>query len=119
MPGHDEQNPRNSESDISKAQSQQQPPIAGQQSGEGRQDQSETGQQSSDFSSQSPDVESRQGQTGEDTMTEQRSDIEGASLSQSQDNSGFVGSEGRQDSSSQLVEEQDFDKDGQGAPDRE
>ena len=118
------QNPATgSESDISKAQSQQQPPSQANQNeltGEQR-GQFETGQQSGDQAA------TGQGQTGAgpdeglqgDTATQQRTDVEGSSLGSAErgePESGFVGSEGKQDSSSELVEDQEFKKDGQGAP---
>lgn len=129
MPDQDKQIPgAGSESDISKAQSQQQPPNqasqqpeTGQQSGqfetgqkgsaEFSEDQAATGQAQSPAS---PDA-ARQG----DIATQQRTDVEGGSLASQETGeaeSGFVGAEGQQDSSSQLVEDQEFDKDGQGAP---
>ena len=81
-------------------------------------DEAATGQAQSGQASGSPDA----GLQG-DTLAQQRSDVEGASLSGSeggQSSSGFVGSQGRQDSSSELVEEEDededFARDGQGAP---
>lgn len=131
MANERDQNPNTgSESDISKSQSQQQPPNqasqqqreTGQQSGQfedGRQDNAElSGDQAATGQSQSgsPDA----GMQG-DTLAQQRSDVEGASLSGSesgQASGGFVGSKGQQDSSGQLVNEEDeeFGKDGQGAP---
>ncbi|MDP9421794.1 MAG: hypothetical protein M3Q19_02995 [Pseudomonadota bacterium] len=125
MANEQDKNPTTgSETDISKAQSQQQPPQqASQQQGETdpRQGQVETGQQDNEeltgdqaATGSSPDA----GLQG-DTLTQQRTDVEGASL-QSQTTgeaqSGFVGAEGEQDTSSELVEDQDFEKDGQGAP---
>ena len=131
MANERDQNPTTgSESDISKSQSQQQPPNqASQQQGEAgqREGQFETGQQDNaelsgdqaatgQQQSGSPDA----GMQG-DTLAQQRTDVEGASLSGSeggQTSSGFVGSQGKQDSSSELVEEEDedFALDGQGAP---
>ena len=123
MPDQDNQNPKTgSESDISKSQSQQQPPSqASQQQGESGQqgneelrgDQPATGE---DQAGAGPD-ENSQG----DTMAQQRTDIEGASLQspeKGEPESGFVGSQGQQDTSSELVDEEDkdFGKDGQGAP---
>lgn len=142
MPDQDNQNPSTgSQSDISKSQSQQQPTGQGQDrepSGESRQfetgsqsdsersgDQAQTGQsQTGQSQSGSPD-EGLQG----DTQTQQRTDVEGAGQSESggvqsgefsgESGSGFVGSQGQQDSSSELVDEEDedFARDGQGAPD--
>ena len=103
------------ESDISKAQSQQQPLQQGQQQPEAeRQGQFEKGQ-------------SEQSETGEagaaETATRQRTDVEGASLQsegKGEAESGFVGSQAQQDTSSELVqdedEDEDFAKGGQGAP---
>lgn len=113
------------ESDISKAQSQQQPPNQAQQqeseTGE-RKGQFETGQQGQpqfgeDRSAGAPD----QGQQG-DTLTQGRTDVEGGSLAsresgEAQDN--FIGSQGQRDSSSELVQEEqdeDVERSGQGAP---
>ena len=55
-----------------------------------------------------------------DTLSQQRTDIEGAAggtPESGEAESGFVGSKGQQDTSSELVDEEDedFDKDGQGA----
>lgn len=129
MPDQDNQNPTTgSESDISKSQSQQQPPNqASQQQGETgeRKGQFETGQQSdSELSGDQAATGQAQGSSPDaglqgDTLTQQRTDIEGGSLQSSETGeaeSGFVGAEGEQDTSSELVEDQDFEKDGQGAP---
>ena len=131
MANERDQNPATgSESDISKSQSQQQPPNqAGQQQGEAgkQQGQFETGQQDNDeltgdqaatsqAQSDSPDA----GLQG-DTLAQQRTDVEGgspASQESGEAGAGFVGSQGQQDSSSELVEDEDeeFARDGQGAP---
>ena len=117
MPDQDNQNPTTgSESDISKSQSQQQPPNQERQQ-QGKEELS--GDQAASGQSQTgagPD-EGLQG----DTMAQQRTDVEGASLQspeKGEAESGFVGSQGQQDSSSQLIDEEDeeFGKDGQGAP---
>lgn len=124
------QNPTTgSESDISKSQSQQQPNQANQQSGERGQQQGqfETGQQGNEAltgdqaatgqaQSGSPDA----GMQG-DTLTRQRADVEGSSLGSQESGeggSGFVGSQGQRDRSSELIDEEDedFSRDGQGAP---
>ena len=91
------------ESDISKAQLQQQPPQQAKQ-------QPETGQEAQ---AGQPDA----GLQGE-TLAEQRTDIEGASLGKEKGEaeSGFVGSEGHQDTSSELVEDEEFDEGGESAP---
>ena len=129
MAEKDTQNPTTgTESDISKAQSQQQPPDQARQQGETgeRQGQFETGQQAG--AEQSGDqAATGQAQAGAgpdeglqgDTLAQQRTDVEGGTLASEETGeaeSGFVGSEGQQDTSSKLVEDQDFEKDGQGAP---
>src|SRR5918993_313788 len=137
MPDQDQQNPNTgSQSDISKAQSQQQPPTqASQQQSETgeRSEKFETSQQGSAWQSgdQAATGQSQSGSADEglqgDTLAQQRTDVEGAGLSGSsgeaggQSSSGFVGSQGQQDSSSQLVNEadEDFAQDGQGAPEGE
>ena len=136
MANEQDKNPTTgAQSDISKAQSQQQPPNqASQQQGEtGQQsgqfetaqqggteqtgDQAATGQAQSGQSSSSSADEGLQG----DTLSQQRTDIEGGSLASQasgEGQSGFVGSEGQQDTSSELIEDEDeeFGRDGQGAP---
>ena len=129
MPDQDNQNPTTgSESDISKSQSQQQPPNqASQQQGEtgARQGQFETGQQGeSEQTGDQAATGQAQGSSPDaglqgDTLAQQRTDIEGGSLRSPEtgkEEGGFVGSEGREDTSSELVEDQDFEKGGQGAP---
>ena len=96
------------ETDITKSQSQQQPPQAEadkqREAGQfetGQQGQPELGQQESE----APD-EGLQG----DTLAQQRTDIEGAAKGTPESGeaeSGFVGSKGEQDTSSELVDEQD------------
>jgi hypothetical protein len=106
------------ESDISKAQAQQQPAAQAEQpaeTGEQR-GQFETNQQgqpaefAQDKSAGSPDL----GQQG-DTLAQQRTDIEGASLQSAEEEdepgTGFVGSKGERDTSSELVEDKDVDED--------
>jgi hypothetical protein len=56
-----------------------------------------------------------------DTLSQQRTDVEGGSLAAGESDEiagGFVGSKGERDSSSRLVddEDEDFARDGQGAP---
>jgi len=98
------------ETDISKAQSQQQPPEQAKQ-------QPETGEAQGQFEA----GQSQQFETGEasseglesETATKQRSDIEGASqqdLERGEAESGFVGTKGDQDTSSELVENEDDEK---------
>jgi hypothetical protein len=102
------------ESDISKAQATQQPTDQAER-------QPETGAQSqqAEFGQDRSEGQPDEGLQGE-TATEQRSDIEGTSQSpqKGEAESGFVGSQGQQDSSSELVDEddEDFAKGGQGAP---
>lgn len=129
MANDQNQNPTTgAESDISKAQSQQQPPSqARQQENErgeregqfetGQQgQQGQPGQQGSDSPSASPDAGLQ-----DDTLEQGRTDVEGGSLASRESGeagSGFIGSEGQRDSSGQLIEEEDedFARDGQGAP---
>ena len=101
------------QSDISKSQATQQPTDRqGQQPDTGEQRQ--PAELDQDRSAQSD--EAREGETA----TRQDTDIEGASQSpeKGEAESGFVGSQGQQDSSSELVDKDkdDFGKDGQGAP---
>jgi hypothetical protein len=104
------------ETDISKAQAQQQPPTQANQQAETSEqadDQAATGQAQ-------PDASPDEGLQGE-TATQKRADIEGGSLGKEttgEAESGFVGAQGKQDTSSELVEDddEDFAKDGQGAP---
>lgn len=127
----DKNPPTGTESDISKAQSQQQPPQqASQDLGvpDRKPGQFETGQQAG---SEQPGDQAATGQAQagaspdaglqRDTTTRQRTDIEGGSLASEasgEGQSGFVGAEGQQDTSSELIEEEDedFARDGQGAP---
>ena len=124
MANEQDNNPtKGAESDISKAQSQQQPPNQARQAGQferGEQSGSDlTGDQAATGQAETgagPD-EGLQG----DTLAQQRTDVEGGSLASQetgQAGSGFVGSKGQQDSSSELIDEEDeeFGKDGQGAP---
>lgn len=101
------------QSDISKAQSQQQPPNqASQQRGTDQQDNPQFSE-AEQFDSEQPD----QGLQG-DTLAEKRTDVEGASFAKEKGEaeSGFVGAEGQQDTSSELVEEDEFDEGGESAP---
>lgn len=111
MEDRDKQNPSTgSESDISKSQSQQQPPTS-----ENR-EKDKTGSEFQDNATVQPDQPgSAQAGFGE-TETQQRSDVEGSSLDKrpTDEGEGFVGSEGKTDTSSELVE--DEDKDDQFAP---
>jgi hypothetical protein len=97
------------ESDISKSQSQQQPLDRASQD-------KETGEQRS----QPETDEEKAGQPEElqgETATKQRTDIEGASFEaeKGEAESGFVGAEGQQDSSSELVQDKDEDEDEEGS----
>ncbi len=93
------------ESDISKAQSQQQPLAeAGEQPETGDQGRQEFAQHMGG----SPD-EGLQG----DTLAQQRTDVEGATSrtpESGEAESGFVGSKGEQDTSSELVDEEEDDR---------
>ena len=116
MENRENKNPSTgSESDISKSQAQQPPPTS-QDRGK-----DQPASQSQDNASSRPDQPSSSQSGFGETATQQRSDIEGSSLGKeptSEAESGFVGSEGKTDTSSKLVEdeEQKFRKDGQGAP---
>lgn len=113
MADEQKQNPANEEStDVSKAQAAQQPTgQAGQQAEFGEQRQpAETGQDQSEDQA----AESLEGETA----TRQDTDIEGASSEEKGEaESGFVGSRSEADGSGELVEDEDFAKGGQGAPD--
>ena len=90
-----------SETDISKAQSQQQP--------QGESGQFETGQEGRQEFAQDKGGAPDEGTQG-DTLAQQRTDIEGESRQAPETGeaeSGFVGSKGEQDSSSELVDEED------------
>jgi len=92
------------ESDISKAQSQQQPQA---ESG-----QFETGQEGRQEFAQDKGGAPDEGTQG-DTLAQQRTDIEGESRQTPETGeaeSGFVGSKGEQDSSSELVDEEEEDQ---------
>jgi hypothetical protein len=116
MENRDKQNPSTgSESDISKSQSQQQPPTA-QDLEKGK-----TGTEFQDSATVQPDQPSSAQAGFGETETQQRSDIEGSSLDKKptdEGEGGFVGSEGKSDTSSELVEDDNKDvrKDDQGAP---
>jgi hypothetical protein len=118
MENRENQNPSTgAESDISKSQSQQQPATS--QDCEPKKSDAE---KSGDEAASSQPDQSNTAQSGlGETATEQRSDVEGSSPGKKptdEAESGFVGSEGETDTSSELVEEKDqkFRKDGQGAP---
>ena len=126
------------ETDISKSQAGQQPTAENRQSQSGQGQsfgQSETGQGGQSWQSETSEGspqdqsggygEQQSGQAGygntdqADTTTQQRSDVEGASAQapeKGEAESGFIGTEGSSDTSSELVEDQDYAKDGQGAP---
>ena len=103
------------------------------QSGQAQQPPETSQQQGQSGQAQQPPETSQQGQSGEqpghigqsEAMTEQKSDIEGSSGGSPATGqappqpSGFVGSEGASDTSSELVEDDHFAKNGQGAPEGE
>ena len=110
------------ETDLSKAQNQQQP--LGQQGG---QDKSQFGQQGEQGQSQfgqsqqqPPEGQADYGSAGQsDTVTQQRSDIEGGTAtgqtSDIEGSSQFVGSQAGNDTSSELIEgDDDFDSERKG-----
>lgn len=114
MANEQERNPGSEQSDISKAQSQQQPQSESAQ-------QRETGEQSGEFESgQEGRQEFAQDQGGSpdaglqgDTLAQQRTDVEGAGRGTPESGeaeSGFVGSKGEQDTSSELVDEEEDDR---------
>ena len=116
MEDRDKQNPSTgSESDISKSQSQQQPP-----SSQDR-EKDKTGSEFQDNAASQPDQPSSAQAGFGETATDQRSDVEGSSLDKKptdEGEGGFVGSEGETDTSSELVEDEDkkLKKDDQPAP---
>jgi hypothetical protein len=118
MANEQDRNQSSTESDISKSQSQQQPQgQSNQQRETGEPGQFETGQQNQAELDQQRSGSPDEGLQG-DTLAQQRTDIEGAAGQEpeaGEAESGFVGSQGKKDTSSELVDEQDFDKDGQGA----
>lgn len=108
------------ETDLTKAQNQQQPSgEQGQQAGQSQFGQSqsdpstgEQGQSGLNPSQQAPSGQADYGSAGQsDTVTQQRSDIEGGTAtgqaSGSQGGSQFVGSQSQTDTSSGLIEEED------------
>lgn len=101
------------ESDISKAQSQQQPQgQAGQRSETGEAGQFETDQEGRQEFAQDGSGSPDEGLQG-DTLTQRQTDVEGESgqtPERSEAESGFVGSKGEQDTSSELVDEDDEDQ---------
>lgn len=109
MANEQDNNPRTgTESDISKAQSAQQPPeqAAQRQPESAEQGQFETGEQ---------DQQS-------ETLTRKETDVEGSSLrseERGEAESGFVGAEGQRDTSSELVEEESDDEEDRRSPDAE
>ena len=105
MANEQDRNPENArEFDVSKAQSAQQPP---QQASQQPSEKGQAGQFETDQAKPGgPTDEASQG----DTTTQQRTDIEGSSLGKEERGeaeSGFVGSEGQEDTSSELVDKQD------------
>lgn len=135
MENRDKQNETGQQSDISKSQSAQQPTGQAQASETGQDRASEGGQSQESFGQQGDqsnfdqstgqsDQSSQSSQPGYgssdqgDTLSQQRTDVEGASQAREtgEAESGFVGSEGGSDTSSELIEDEDLAKDGQGAP---
>lgn len=111
MANEQERNLGSDKSDISKAQSQQQPQgQSGQQRETGEQaGQFETGQEGRQEFAQDQSGSPDEGSQG-DTMAQQRTDVEGESRQtpeRGEAESGFVGSKSEQDTSSELVDEDD------------
>ena len=113
MMDHDQQTPPTAQdTDLTKAQNQQPP------------ERQATPQPDAFQTQQQPEGQANYGSAGQsDTLTEQRSDIEGGTTTgQATDIEGsstFVGAKGTTDTSSEFVEDDhanDFAKDGQGAP---
>jgi hypothetical protein len=114
MANEQDKNPTTGQqSDISKSQATQQPTDR-----QGQQPKTGEKRQPAEFG-QDRSTQSDEALEGE-TATRQDTDIEGASQSpeKGEAESGFVGSQGEQDSSSGLVDkdEDEFGKGGQGAP---
>lgn len=110
MANEQERNPGSEQSDISKSQSQQQPQgQSDQQRDKGEAGQFETGQDGRQEFAQNQSGSPDEGTQG-DTLAQQRTDVEGATSGTPESGeaeSGFVGSKGEQDSSSELVDEED------------
>ena len=108
MANEQERNPGSEQTDMSKAQSQQQPQgQSGQQRETGEAGQFETSQEGRQEFSQDQGGSPDEGSQG-DTLAQQRTDVEGAARGTPESGeaeSGFVGSKGEQDSSSELVDE--------------
>jgi hypothetical protein len=105
MPNDEKRNPTTEESDITKAQAQQQPPQQASQ-------QPETGEQSQPAEAQGQTADQPDEGLQSETATRPRTDVEGTSLQpeeQDEAEAGFVGSKGERDTSSELVEEEDED----------
>jgi hypothetical protein len=95
------------ETDISKSQSQQQP-------AQSQQDEKKAGEPGQFETGQAPQQTdaAAEGQQG-DTLAQQRTDVEGSSLGSEKSGeaaSGFVGAEGKTDTSSELVEDEESDE---------
>jgi hypothetical protein len=105
--------PKEDDTDITKAQTPQQPASFG----EPRKTPPPTDEVQSQLDE---DQAESTGQAGfGETATDQRNDVEGSSLDQPEESqAGFVGSNSTTDSSSELIEDEDehFRKDGQGVP---
>jgi hypothetical protein len=105
MPNDEKRTPTTEESDISKAQAQQQPSQQASQ-------QPETSEQGQPAEAQGQAADQPDEGLQSETATEQRTDVEGASLQPEEEGeaeTGFVGSKGERDTSSELVEEEDED----------
>ena len=96
------------ESDISKSQSAQQPAQA-------QQDEKKSGEPGQFETGQAPEQTDKAAEGQQDTLAQERTDVEGSSLGSERGEaaSGFVGSEGKTDTSSELVEDEDAEKDDQ------
>ncbi len=120
-PSGGQNSPTSQETDLSKAQSPQQP--RSDQQSEGLQ--SQPGKSSGQSQQQQPSGQADYGSAGQsDSATQQRRDIEGGTATgQANDvegNSSFVGSAGTSDTSSELIDEDkdessDCARDGQGS----
>ena len=113
MANDQDRNP-GSEQDISKSQSQQQPQgQSGQQRESGEKSgEFETGQEGRQEFAQDKSGSPDEGTQGE-TLAQQRTDVEGTTPSTPESGeaeTGFVGSKGEQDTSSELVDEEDEDR---------
>lgn len=100
------------ESDISKAQSQQQPPQQARQQPESGQQQGEFETGGQGATSEAPTEASPDEVLQGETAARQSTDIEGASETTGEAESGFVGSKAATDTSGEFVEKKDEDEQG-------